>query len=147
LTSLDKFVDDIFKIEDQKDKLIESLQQELLAKENVLLALANEVKQLKQEKIKCDAICDTNDLINSSCDLVDDNNVDVHMSLSCSETQNDDPDDISKDESLTKGDVLGCFENYTKGIGSKLLNKIGYDGKALAKYRRRNKNVAVNVVE
>jgi len=27
LTSLDKFMDDIFKIEDQKDKLIESLQQ------------------------------------------------------------------------------------------------------------------------
>ena len=50
LTSLDKFVDGVFKIEDQKDKLIESLHQELLAKENVLLALENEVKQLKQEK-------------------------------------------------------------------------------------------------
>ena len=70
LTSLDKFMDDVFKIEDQKDKLIESLQQELLAKENVLLELANEVKRLKQEKVTCDAICDTSNLIDGSCDLL-----------------------------------------------------------------------------
>lgn len=44
LASLDQWVDDIFKIQDLKDKLIESLQQELLAKENVFLALENEVK-------------------------------------------------------------------------------------------------------
>jgi hypothetical protein len=106
-------VDDIFKIQDQKDKLIELLQQGLLAKENVLLALESEVKQLKQEKVKCDAICDTRDMIQkigSSCDtcfLVDDNNFDVHMSLSCFEdpndyAPNDDPDDIFKEEILLK---------------------------------------------
>jgi uncharacterized protein (DUF342 family) len=126
LKSLDQFVDDIFKIQDQKDKLIESLQQELLAKENVLLALESEVKQLKQEKVKCDAICDTSDLIqkiDSSCDtcyLVDDNNVDVHMSLSCFESPNDDApnddlDDISKDESLSEDDEIGFFEKSHKG--------------------------------
>lgn len=63
MKSLDQFVDDIFKIQDQNDILIESLQQELFAKENVLLALENEVKQLSQEKAKCDEICDTSDLI------------------------------------------------------------------------------------
>jgi hypothetical protein len=118
LKSLDQFVDGTFKIQDQKDKLIEPLQQELLAKKNVLLALESELQQLKQEKVKCDAIydtsdliqkivssCDTSDLIqkiDSSCDtcfLVDDNNVDVHMSLSCIEAPNDDSGDISKDES------------------------------------------------
>ena len=113
LKSLDQFVDDIFKIQDQKDKVIDSLHQELLKKWNVLLALESEVKQLKQEKVKCDAICDTSDLIqkiDSSCDtcyLVDDDNVDVHMSLSCSEApnydaSNDDPGDISKDEFLSE---------------------------------------------
>jgi hypothetical protein len=74
LKTLDQFVDDIFKIQDQKDKLIESLQQDLLVKENVLLALKSEVKQLKQEKLKCDSICDTSDLIqkiDSSCDTSD----------------------------------------------------------------------------
>ena len=44
LKSLDQFVVGIFKIQDQKDKLIESLQQELLPKENGLLALESEVK-------------------------------------------------------------------------------------------------------
>jgi hypothetical protein len=37
-------VDDIFKIKDQKDKLIESLQQDLLEKEDVFLTLKSEVK-------------------------------------------------------------------------------------------------------
>jgi hypothetical protein len=89
-----------------------------------------------------DAICDTSDLIqkiDSSCDtcfLVDDNNVYVNMSLSCYETPNDDSsndysDDISKDESLTRGDELGCFEKTKKGIGSKIMNNMGYDGKGL----------------
>jgi hypothetical protein len=60
------------------------------------------------------------------------------MSLSCSETpnyyaSNDDPDDIYKDEFLSKGDEVGCFQKYTKGIGSKLLNKIGFEGKGLGK--------------
>jgi len=107
-----------------------------LAKENVLLALESQVKQLKQEKVKCDAICDTSDPIDSSCDLVDDTSVDVNMSLSCSDTQTDDaptddPDDISKDESCSEGDELGCFEKYKKCIGSKILNKMGFEGKGL----------------
>jgi hypothetical protein len=81
-------MDDIFKSADQKDKLIESIQQQVLAKENVLSTLANEVKQLQQENEKCDAMCDTNDLIQKidssgdSCFLVHDNNVDVHIYLS-----------------------------------------------------------------
>jgi hypothetical protein len=73
--------------------------------------------------------------------LVDDNNIDVHMSLSCSEdpndyAPNDDPDDIFKDEYLTEGDELGFFENHTKEIGSKLMNNMGYDGKFLGKNDR-----------
>jgi hypothetical protein len=70
--------------------------------------------------------------------LVDDNNVDVHMSLSFSEAPNDvalndDPNDISKDESLSEDVEIGCFEKYTKGVGSKIMNNIGYDGKGLGK--------------
>lgn len=44
ITSLNQWADDIFKIQDQKDKLIESLQQGLTTKENVLLALESKVK-------------------------------------------------------------------------------------------------------
>jgi len=109
-----------------------------VAKEDVLLVLANEVKYIKQEKIMCDAICDRSDLIDCSCDLVNDKSIDANMFLSCSETPNDDSsnndlDDIYKDEYLTEGDELGYFENHTKGIGSKIMNKMGYDGKVLGK--------------
>jgi hypothetical protein len=52
LESLDQWVIDILKLHDKKkDQMIESLKQELLAKENVLLAFENEVKKLNQEKI------------------------------------------------------------------------------------------------
>ena len=58
---------------------------------------------------KIDSSCDTSKLIqkiDSSC-LVDDTNIDVHMSLSCFEdpndyAPNDDPDDIFKEEILLK---------------------------------------------
>jgi hypothetical protein len=50
--------------------MIESLKQELLAKENVLLALESEVKKLNQEKVMCDAVCGTSDLIQNLIVLV-----------------------------------------------------------------------------
>ena len=42
---------DILKLHDKKDQMIESLQQDLLARENVLLKLESEVKKLNQKKI------------------------------------------------------------------------------------------------
>jgi len=65
--------------------------------------------------------------------LVDDNNVDVHVSLSRSEAPNDDLNDISKDESLSEDFEIGCFEKHTKEIGSKLMNKMGFEGNGLRK--------------
>jgi hypothetical protein len=55
---------------------------------------------MNQETLICDATCETSDLIQkiySSRDignLIDDNNDDLHVSLSCYETQNDDSGDI-----------------------------------------------------
>ena len=60
---MDEWVNNLLNIHDKKYQMIESLYQELLAKENVLLALENEVKILNQVKIMCDAICDTSDLL------------------------------------------------------------------------------------
>jgi hypothetical protein len=151
LESLDEWVNDLLKLNDKKDQMIESLQQDLLAKENVLLALEGEVRRMNPEKVMCDAICDTSDLLpkfDSSSDSGDLIDKDVHVSLSCYESQQNDPGDISEDEthiedddsvvvsedkSDNEDDELGCFEKHTKGIGSKLMHKMGFDGKCLGK--------------
>jgi hypothetical protein len=60
--------------------------------------------------------------------LVDDTSVDVHMSLSCSETPND---DASNDD--PEDDKICFFEKHRKGVGSIFLNKMGYYGKRFRK--------------
>ena len=73
----------------------------MLANESVLLALERELKMLDQEKVTCDDICATSDLlqnIDSSFDInykFDANNDDVHVFISCYETQNYGSNDIS----------------------------------------------------
>jgi hypothetical protein len=151
LESLDEWVNDILKLNDKKDQMIESLQQDLLSKENVLLALEGEVRRMNRKKVMCDAICDTSDLLpkfDSSYDNGDFIDKDVHVSFSYYETQQNDPDDIFEDEthiedddyvvvfedkSDNEDDELGCFEKHTMGIGSKIMHKMGFDGKCLAK--------------
>lgn len=55
---------------------------------------------MNHEQVVCDAICDTNDLIQKidsscdTCDFFDVNNDDVHSPFLCHKTQNDDPSDI-----------------------------------------------------
>ena len=60
---MDEWVNNILNIHDKKDQMIESLYQELLAKENALLTVKREVKNFNQEKVMCDAhdyaICGT----------------------------------------------------------------------------------------
>lgn len=51
------------------------------------------------------------------------------MSLSCFQALNNDPSDTSKNED----DKLSYFGKQIKGIGAKLLSKLGYDGKGLGK--------------
>jgi hypothetical protein len=63
LESLDQWEIDILELHDKKDQMIKSLKQELLEKENALLALENEVKKLNLEKVTCDAICETSDFL------------------------------------------------------------------------------------
>jgi hypothetical protein len=67
--------------------------------------------------------------------LVDANNNDMHVSLSCYETHNDDPGDISEG---IEDDDIGYFGNHTKGIGSKVMNKMVFDGKSLCKNCEKN---------
>ena len=101
---MDEWVNNLLNIHDKKDQMIESLNQDLLAKENMFLALEGEEIKLNQEKLMCDAICDISDLIqkiDSSCDtcnLVDANNDGVHKCHSCCETHTNDPSDIYEGE-------------------------------------------------
>jgi hypothetical protein len=57
---------------------------------------------------KLDSFCDT-------CNLVDANNDDMHVSLSCYESQNDDLV-IFLQEPYIEDDKIGCFEKHTKEL-------------------------------
>jgi hypothetical protein len=122
LESLDQRVIDILALHDKKDQMIESLKQELLAKENVLLTLESEVKK---EKVMCDAICETSDLLQIVLMILV--NWLMLMTYMC----------LShamrlkmmilvifyEGEPHIEDDEIGCFERHTKGIGSKLMKK------------------------
>jgi hypothetical protein len=92
---------------------------------------------MNQEKLICDATCETSDLIqklDSSCNignLIDVNKYYTHVSLSCYETQNDDFGDIYASEPNMEDDEISFVERHTKGINSKLVNKMVFDGKDL----------------
>jgi hypothetical protein len=60
LTSLEKFLDDVFKFEYPKKKMIKSPR--IIGKGEFGIN-TNEVKQLKKEKLMCDVKCDTYDLL------------------------------------------------------------------------------------
>jgi len=81
---------------------------------------------------KFDSSTDNNDLIDK----------DLHVSLSCYESQQNGPGDneyddfvvVFEDKSINADDELGWFEKHTNGIGSKRLHKMGFDGKCLGKH-------------
>ena len=82
---------------------------------------------------KIDSACD-------NCNLVDAKNKDAHVALACYEAQNNDLSDISNDEFLIEADEpfieddeIDSFQKHTKGIGSKLPNKMSFDGKCFLK--------------
>jgi len=51
----------------------------------------------------------------------------------CYETWNDVLGDIYESELNIEYDEISCFEKHTKGIGSKIMNKMGFDDKSLEK--------------
>jgi len=53
--------------------------------------------------------------------------------ISCYETHNDDPSDISECQPNMEDDEIDYFERHTIGIGSKLMNEMGFDGKRFRK--------------
>ena len=93
--------------------MIESLQQQLLANNNVLLAFHYGVKNLIEKNVTCDAICDTSDFLqkldssSARSNWYDDNIDDVHVCLSCYETQNNDLGDISEGKTHIEDDDSG----------------------------------------
>ena len=138
---MDEWVNNLLNLHDKKDQMIESLYQELLAKENALLAVKCEVKKFNQEKVMCDAhdyaICDTSNLLQNldglgDCSNLADANVDdVHVYLILKMILVI----FLKVNLIVKMMILVVLKSTQRELSPKfkLMNKMGSDGKRLGK--------------
>jgi len=138
---VDEWVNNLLNLHDKKDQMIESLYQDLLAKENALLAVKREVKHFNQEKVMCDAhdyaICDTSNLLQKldglgDCsNLVDANVDDVHVYLILKMILVI----FLKVNLIVKMMILAVLKSIQRELSPKfkLMNKMGSDGKGLGK--------------